>query len=695
MSRRTRGESLAPSMFPFLAVLLCTMGALVLILMLIVASAQASTSEAKQEQAEKRELLESQLEVLDRSAKNRLYEGRIALEKERLRLQHYEEHIAEIEDELADLQKTLDALESQKDEETEQQQLAKMTELEKQIAEAAEKLKNKELEKPEEGDKPIFAIIPYDGPNGTHRRPIYLECDAEGVLIQPEGVRLSIEDIKPPYGPGNPLDAALRTIRAEYKPANGAVTSTAYPLLIVRPDGIESYARARAAMAGWDDQFGYELVRDDLDLAFPEPKPGLDDKLVRAIDSARNRQAALLAAMPRKYGSRTRSLNGSTYAAGGQSQYSDGRQSQYADSAPYSGNQPSDGSGRGGFGGANTAFQGNAPAGLGGFGPDGRRATQYGQAQYGQTETTHAGGQAGFGGSGYGAESARQLDALEQSIASNSAGGFAFDPSDASHPLNQALGSNTLGHSGDRTSSSQAGGSNFPTSGGTGSGGPQNSSDGNATAGSTGQSSFGSPPMSSGQQIAIPDFGLGMASQSSGSASQPSGQPSDGNYSSRQSSAGGSSGSSGRSSRGAQSGSSRQTGYSQSGSSQPGPAQPIARSQGANWVTGGEQQRKLTPVRRTIRLICTEDAWTVVPSSRIEKEVVIRMEGTPEQRAEKLAEVIRTRMKSWGLALQGGYWRPELIVEVRPGAMWRYEQLERLFLASGIDIRAEESKPER
>ena len=43
MSRRS--ESLAPSLFPFLAVLLCTMGALVLMLLLLVVGAQSTAKE--------------------------------------------------------------------------------------------------------------------------------------------------------------------------------------------------------------------------------------------------------------------------------------------------------------------------------------------------------------------------------------------------------------------------------------------------------------------------------------------------------------------------------------------------------------------------------------------------------------------------------------------------------------------------
>ncbi len=53
MSRSTRrGADLVPSLFPFLAVLLCTMGALVLMLMLMVSGAQSTVQQAAQEMQE-------------------------------------------------------------------------------------------------------------------------------------------------------------------------------------------------------------------------------------------------------------------------------------------------------------------------------------------------------------------------------------------------------------------------------------------------------------------------------------------------------------------------------------------------------------------------------------------------------------------------------------------------------------------
>ena len=103
-------------------------------------------------------------------------------------------------------------------------------------------------------------------------------------------------------GPGNPLDAALRAIREHWTRLEGdAAQGEPYPLLIVRPDGAVAYSMARAAMAGWDDEFGYELVDDEMELAFPPGDPSLKRLLQNTIQTARERQAILAAAMPSRF----------------------------------------------------------------------------------------------------------------------------------------------------------------------------------------------------------------------------------------------------------------------------------------------------------------------------------------------------------------------------------------------------------
>ena len=103
-----------------------------------------------------------------------------------------------------------------------------------------------------------YAIIPYQGEHGTHRRPVYLECTAEGVLIQPEGILISHADLDGPPGVGNPLNACLRTIREFYARHTNDEKQSPYPLLIVRAEGVMAFGKARLAMADWKEEYGYE-----------------------------------------------------------------------------------------------------------------------------------------------------------------------------------------------------------------------------------------------------------------------------------------------------------------------------------------------------------------------------------------------------------------------------------------------------
>ncbi len=215
------------------------------------------------------------------------------------------------------------------------------------------------------GRRCSYAVVPYEGPNQTRRRPIYLECLADAVVIQPEGIRLRAEDFEGPMGPGNPLAAALRAAREqllaqrEFDPQAGEP----YPLLLVRPQGIAAYYAAREAMKSWGCDFGYELVDDDWKLAYPPPDPRLIEVVRQAIGSARINQERLIAAAPREYPSRSKA----TYRASSQGGFvrddggSDDEDSGYRGATP-AGSVGRNGGGHGGRGnGGGPETPSNAP----------------------------------------------------------------------------------------------------------------------------------------------------------------------------------------------------------------------------------------------------------------------------------------------------------------------------------------------
>jgi len=320
MRRRAAKSSTQFSLFPFLAVLLCTMGSLIVLLLVLVQQARVKAEEqtpklpeaeveidlAAQEQ--RLHQLEEEREQLHEMA-GKLNELRDELQDRltdsRLQLSHLEDHVRRLRDELAQLEADYQVLKQSREQKTDtrQQQRAKLMELRQRIEVARAEL---DKAKQEAASKPrSFAIVPYDGPRGTRRRPIYLECRADQLIIHPEGNVLMPMDLQS-GGAGNPLAAALRATR-EYLATSGSLgRGEPYPLLLVRPDGAETYAAARAAMESWSSEYGYELIDADMQLEFPPADEALGEVVRRSIKLARQRQLALAEARARNLGVRRR-----------------------------------------------------------------------------------------------------------------------------------------------------------------------------------------------------------------------------------------------------------------------------------------------------------------------------------------------------------------------------------------------------
>lgn len=310
--RRIAKEAVSVSLFPFLAVLICTMGALIVLLVLVVQQARVQADTISHDREQQAEAQQASLQQLKQEEEDSLWEADILqqqrseltdqLADKRLELSHLEDHIRRLEQQWEKMKAEAELMQ-QSSQAGATDQAAAQAELDRLQAEI-EAIKNRlEQARKELAERERFyAIIPYRGPNGTQRRPIYIECRQSGIVIHPEEIKLLPRDFEGPLGPGNPLDAALRAIREHWARVEGdAYSSEPYPLLIVRPDGSVAYAMARAAMAAWDDEFGYELVEDDLELAYPPSDPTLKRLLEATVEAARKRQQILAAAMPSRF----------------------------------------------------------------------------------------------------------------------------------------------------------------------------------------------------------------------------------------------------------------------------------------------------------------------------------------------------------------------------------------------------------
>jgi hypothetical protein len=209
-SQPTAGPTI--SLFPFLAVLLCTMGALLVVLVLfsravkegVVPDAADGAAGDVQELESARDQLAWRLQQLE-GIRQRTSEE---LARARMQLAGVEESSRTLEDELAALERMATMLEAGAAGTVDE---AALKELESRLASARESLDKARAE--QRTKPPAYAVVPYAGVNGTHRRPLYIECAGDGVFLQPENIRLGPADFQGPPGPGNPLASALRAAR--------------------------------------------------------------------------------------------------------------------------------------------------------------------------------------------------------------------------------------------------------------------------------------------------------------------------------------------------------------------------------------------------------------------------------------------------------------------------------------------------
>ncbi|MEI7459213.1 MAG: hypothetical protein WCK15_07405 [Pirellula sp.] len=686
MSRsKRRSDNTAPALFPFLAVLLCTIGALILILVITVTNSHASA---------RRDAELAMTEVNDTSDIMEVVSDELAAQRENLKtkVERRRRDLADIEDHIIRLKKNLEQLADKIvriQSETSKSELSMADKAEK-VAELRKEIDAKKLDLINEIDKqkkrkPAFSVIPYVGTNGTSRRPVYLECTKDGVIVQPEGLLISLNDLKPPLGPGNPLDAALRVLRLAYQQRDTTfgITQPPYPLLLVRPDGIQTYALAREAMNGWDDQFGYELINADMDLKFPAGIPGLQEQLVGTIDTAKRRQQALIASMPRGRLAPDRDDDWEAIDSASNSQATGSNGSSPSGSAGFGGS--------GGFGSSDNGasqkwqlVQGMANSQVSGAiqrngiesenpasqaNPNGQRNPQ---SPLGATGSPIAGS----------TDLSGQFDVNARQGQNGSMTPLNGQPPNGQPPsaidkpnangnsgaTQRDVAAAAPGNSGDNNVSGSSTGNAPSISGQTAS---------NTQQGGSGSSAMGakSPSSSNTQsQQGANAFSSGSATGEPSNAMQPAGEPKQ--NASLSVSKNNSSGTSAKTT----------TAPKAKHVNPDGDLKPISVTAGRGWAAS-RAEGKATPVSRPINVIALQDRWLLRSDSNSTSfDASITMEEGPQQAGNQLATAIRKRVDSWGLSLPGGFWSPTLTIEAANDAQQSVDRLERLLEGSGVEI---------
>ena len=110
-------------------------------------------------------------------------------------------------------------------------------------------------------------------------------------------------------------------------------------------------------------------------------------------------------------------------------------------------------------------------------------------------------------------------------------------------------------------------------------------------------------------------------------------------------------------------------------------------SRGKNWGLP-EAQRHVTGVTRPIRVTMQKDKLVLLPERENERRpqvIPLSPEMSPDE-IETLVQGVQRQMRSWGIAVDGGYWKPALSVDVQPGAEDRFAELKSNLSGSGIEI---------
>jgi hypothetical protein len=337
MARRHHNNSI--SLFPFLAVLVCAMGSLILLLLVM-------TRKMRQDQyveqaaivgsvaSEVDEALAAQIAALEKqiaSAELNLSSLQANAQALRLSADESQVRITDLESELAQLQKKLEDSDSGnlpvaqtleesrklkaeevalirqlKDTEkrllSKQQQLAKAQDASNEASLALKEKHSDLLKLRDQVDEArsslakvsgTSTLLEFSNPTGTERTPIVVDVSGRGFEIYPNGIKITQADMEGFPVRDNPLLSAILAIH-QHRSEN-SVTGAPYVLLLVRPDGALPFYGAQRILTESNIHYGYELLEAKEVVVFGAPDSTEVPLVKKSIDEALRRRENLYA----------------------------------------------------------------------------------------------------------------------------------------------------------------------------------------------------------------------------------------------------------------------------------------------------------------------------------------------------------------------------------------------------------------
>lgn len=337
MARRHHNNSI--SLFPFLAVLVCAMGSLILLLLVMTrkmrqdqyveqtAVVESAASEVDAELAARIAALEKQIFSAERN-RNSLQANAQA---HRSSVDESQVRITDLEAELAQLQAKLEGMDpdaapvaealakSRKLKAEEVALLRQLNETEKRLLSKQQQLANAQdasneaslalqekhsdlLKLRDQVDEArsslakvsgTSTLLEFSNPTGTERTPIVVDVSGKGFEIYPNGIQITQADMEGFPVRDNPFLAAILTIHQHR--SKGSVTGAPYVLLLVRPDGALPFYGAQRILMESNIHYGYELLDAEDSVVSGAPDTIEVPLVKKSIDEALRRRENLYA----------------------------------------------------------------------------------------------------------------------------------------------------------------------------------------------------------------------------------------------------------------------------------------------------------------------------------------------------------------------------------------------------------------
>jgi hypothetical protein len=289
---RRRRHTLQVSTFPFLAVLLCAMGSLILLLLVLDRRAKVV---ARAKERERQEAVLAQHSKADQERMREYEQKRLAL-RQKLRAQEAALHanVDSVQAEVrrkkqetlqersrtAELQARLSALREilvreQEGYEQEQRRTASLSTKKRAVLSEHEALA-RELMKLENAlvdviafrkrQAQTYSLVPFLGKSSENRRPIYVECQADQIIVHPERMIAKTNS----WDGTNPVQELADKLASRLKANAEETKQKPYVLFLIRPEGIATYYLVLGALGVRNIDSGYELIDADWALDFGE-----------------------------------------------------------------------------------------------------------------------------------------------------------------------------------------------------------------------------------------------------------------------------------------------------------------------------------------------------------------------------------------------------------------------------------------